>query len=267
MAWSRSVRIFRKQKPLLIPAQWAGSVEHYYHFLLGYLLPVVTWLEDKGRPTCTLRDCGPMNPWLTLIGTRYDFELVPPGLMLHSLVTKRQPHVVLPTGDNPAHFREHRLRNFALVMAEIAGVTGHNDQPPVVLLNRGNSDPHYQDPRTEIATSGAQRRSIPNINEIMHSFDGSTLVDTAELTPAEQIKQFSGARVLVGQHGAGLANMLWMPKGSSVVEIKPPLGKDEDFIFKNLAVVLGHNYISVSQESLHAPVDVNELTKAFEAVT
>jgi len=139
----------KTHRRLLIPGQWRGSVEHSYHFLLGYLLPIVTWLEDRNRPACTLRDCGPMNSWLDLITTRYDVELMPPGLMLHALVKGRTPHVVLPPLDDPAQFHGPTLRTFAREMNAIAGATVPRSRPHVVVLKRGRPDPYYQDPRTE----------------------------------------------------------------------------------------------------------------------
>lgn len=52
-----------------------GSVEHYWHFLAGYLIPFLK--EAKPETSYVLRDCGPtLNPHLnipgleTRIGTR-----------------------------------------------------------------------------------------------------------------------------------------------------------------------------------------------------
>jgi hypothetical protein len=38
-------------EPMLVPAQWQGSVEHFYHFFLGYFMPVVLWLHKNPAPS------------------------------------------------------------------------------------------------------------------------------------------------------------------------------------------------------------------------
>jgi len=48
---------------------------------------------------------------------------------------------------------------------------------------------------------------------------GWLVVRCEELSMAEQICLFASARVCAAVHGAGLANMVWMPIGSKVVEI------------------------------------------------
>ena len=42
-----------------------------------------------------------------------------------------------------------------------------------------------------------------------------------ELSPLEQVRVFASSRVVVGQHGAGLANALWLPARASLIEIGP----------------------------------------------
>lgn len=53
-----------------------GSVEHYYHFLLGYLLPLCAYLADEkgGASLLLARSCGPLS--------RLVDELQIPGLLL-----------------------------------------------------------------------------------------------------------------------------------------------------------------------------------------
>ena len=48
---------------------------------------------------------------------------------------------------------------------------------------------------------------------------GWLVVRCEEHSMAEQVRLFSSARVCAAVHGAGLANMAWMPMGSTVVEI------------------------------------------------
>lgn len=62
-----------------------------------------------------------------------------------------------------------------------------------------------------------------------------------------QIQQFAEANVLIGVHGAGLANMLYMEPNSAVIEIGP-YGNDGRILlgggpFSRMAAVMSHNYM------------------------
>ena len=39
----------------------AGSVEHYYHFLLGFLMPLVDRLTHAENEIYVIRSCGPLD--------------------------------------------------------------------------------------------------------------------------------------------------------------------------------------------------------------
>jgi capsular polysaccharide biosynthesis protein len=92
-----------------------------------------------------------------------------------------------------------------------------------------------------------------------------TLIDAATMSPRDQIDAFSSACVLVGQHGAGLANMVWMPAGSKVIEILPPVREDAGELFRDLADTLGLSYGRVVQESLHSEVDPADVLQALQS--
>ena len=71
----------------------------------------------------------------------------------------------------------------------------------------------------------------------------------------DQVELFARAKVLVAQHGAALANMIWMKPGGRIVEIMPEVGKFYAH-FKQLALTCGHEYAMVKQENRHASIDV-----------
>lgn len=55
----------------------------------------------------------------------------------------------------------------------------------------------------------------------------------------EQIQSFSNAKLVMGVHGAGLSNAVWMPKKTTLIEIRPP---ERPHCFARLANVCGINY-------------------------
>jgi hypothetical protein len=68
-------------------------------------------------------------------------------------------------------------------------------------------------------------RSIVNMPEVDAVLDRYcfTAIDPAALSPNEQFVLFGQVQDLAGVHGAGLANQVFMSKGSTVIELLPPL--------------------------------------------
>eukprot|EP00475_Leptophrys_vorax_P043628 TRINITY_DN8462_c0_g1_i4.p1 TRINITY_DN8462_c0_g1~~TRINITY_DN8462_c0_g1_i4.p1 ORF type:complete len:129 (+),score=45.14 TRINITY_DN8462_c0_g1_i4:279-665(+) len=66
------------------------------------------------------------------------------------------------------------------------------------------------------------------------------VVKASSMTVREQIALFKQAAVIMGPHGAGLSNMMWMAQGSIVIEF--PISPNYNVCFGNLARVLGHRY-------------------------
>ncbi len=62
-----------------------------------------------------------------------------------------------------------------------------------------------------------------------------------ELSFSDQIRLMRGTKFVVGMHGAGLTNMLFMESGSTVLEIFDPKGYFNPCFFR-LACDLGHQY-------------------------
>jgi capsular polysaccharide biosynthesis protein len=75
-----------------------------------------------------------------------------------------------------------------------------------------------------------------------------------DLSFIRQIKLMQGTKVLLGAHGAGLTNMLFMPAGSVVVEIRKE-GDCHNNCFYSLASALGHRYYYAIAKSSSSKVD------------
>jgi hypothetical protein len=250
-----------KGRYLLVPALWSGSVEHFYHFLLGYLLPIALWHEGTGGAAATVRDCGPMAPWLDLLQGHIDLEVIAPGLMLQRLVRGDQAATVLAPLDDPRSFDHEMLQRFREFGRAIAGPDAMAAPAParITLVDRGASHPHFDTSAAEIPLSGSTRRSVPNMQDLAAALTAVgtvELTDLADLTPAQQILVSTQTSIFVAQHGAALANMVWMAPGSSVVEIQSPQAPSEAGIFEGLARACGLNYVVVHQESDHSPIDI-----------
>lgn len=74
-----------------------------------------------------------------------------------------------------------------------------------------------------------------------------------DLALIDQIKVFSSAKVLAGVHGAGLAGIVWMEPGTSVVELGP-----NRYVpcYTRLATIVGLNYLRVEFEDNMSELEV-----------
>lgn len=75
--------------------------------------------------------------------------------------------------------------------------------------------------RLYITREGARRRRVTNEPELWAALQaaGFAKVPLEQLTWPEQINAFRHAKVVVGPHGAGLANLAFCPSGTRVVEL------------------------------------------------
>ena len=260
---------FRRRKPrvLLVPNQWSGSVQEYYHFLLGYLGPVLVWREKHPDAQIAMRDCGPMQPWIDTLLDDADLVMLNPGAMLHLFAGKVHRATVLRGFDDPQRFDAGKLRAFRDIALRKAGIEPGPRQH-ITVIDRATAGEFNETAAAEVPASGAAVRSVPNLRAAIEQAGlggRAQIMDAAHVAPRDQMTRFAETGLLIGQHGAGLANMLWMPAGSTVVEILPPSPPWVEPIFTNLATALGHRIHVVRQEGPHAPVDVDALARAVSA--
>ena len=99
-----------------------------------------------------------------------------------------------------------------------------------------------------ISRSTANKRKILNENDLLPLLDqfGVRIVDTNVMTIRDQISTFQNCKLLIGAHGAGLSNMLFMSKGSIIIEIRPH--GEQNNIYMMLASCLGLEYYVVFSE-------------------
>lgn len=259
----RSLIRRRKPRVLLVPNHWSGSVQEYYHFILGYLGPILLWLDKHPGKAFAIRDCGPMQPWIDCMLGHEDMVVMNPGGMLHMVAGKVHRTAILKGLDDPQRFNAGKLRAYRRLALASADVEDIAEPQALTVIDRATAGVFNASADAEVPESGAAVRSTPNLREAVAVFDDAVIIDAAHVAPRDQLVQFVHTRVLVGQHGAGLANMLWMPAGGTVVEILPPMQPWVMPIFANLAAALGHRHIAVPQDGPHSPVDVDTVRTAI----
>jgi len=105
----RNKRSAYRERVLVVSNHWDGSVQVFYHFLLGYFAPLTVWLRETGAKNIAVRDCGPMNQWFDLLGPEISMQIVKPGVALHTLAGNRSRHHVVTGLDYPNKHKRHRL--------------------------------------------------------------------------------------------------------------------------------------------------------------
>jgi capsular polysaccharide biosynthesis protein len=110
---------------------------------------------------------------------------------------------------------------------------------------------------------GTSRRSIPNHDELAGALQSLVRpafefenVRLEQIPFEEQVRLFSTAALVIGQHGAGLANCAWMQPGSRVVELA---NKPELTHFQRLSRFMGHAHVVHRTGGPHEAIDVPAL--------
>lgn len=268
-----------------------GSVEHYHHFLLGFLVPLVhqrdrIWANPNFAKVL-IRSCGPMD---RLIGElKSDKIVIVDKTRHHELAKADAPQngldfMMLRGFDYPVRYDcgvfavtkkilEATLKaEIEREREEIAARFG-KASPKIVLIERGAPDPFYLSDRAEAKSAGSARRSIKNHEELRAQlaarFGHCLNLRLEGFTLARQIALYSAADIIVAQHGAALSNMVWAHKRAGVIEISPATIPEQDRAqdyFRNLARCLGLRYCRVEQAESHGAVDIDRICAAIENI-
>ena len=120
---------------------------------------------------------------------------------------------------------KEKIRCADLLIVTQAAPTG-NYRPSLMKALRSRFREHFGVGRPSrklfISRSRALRRRISNEDQVegvivRHGFERVFL---EELSFAQQVRLAGSAKVMVGNHGAGLANMLWMAPETTVLELR-----------------------------------------------
>ena len=128
----------------------------------------------------------------------------------------------------------------------------HPDHVSVVRLRVFEAlglEPTERRKRIYVTRRNAARRKVSNDDEVVDRLrlEGFECLELEDLSFAEQVKLFAQCEMLVTIHGAAIANCVFMPPGSKVVELYPAPASTSDFVnpcYENLcsAVGVGHQF-------------------------
>lgn len=234
----------------VVPGNRSGSIEHYFHFLFGYLIPFVNNVSPSDE-TYAFADCGPlMNEILADIG----------GF-------KTTTQIGIDSCDKNICFQgsdDIFFTKFDIELTRRRFFDAFNPrvfEKKVIVVDRAK--PHvFYETRAEIKGSGSNRRSVPNMkdlfSEIKHVFSNAELVFLEGMPLKYQIELFRNSSCVVMQHGAAMANLIWCDKGTSVVEIRSDHTID---YFKKIVMMAGLNRCILKQEHDYAQIKPKDFMK------
>jgi len=129
----------------------------------------------------------------------------------------------------------------------VSFMKSHSVKPPL------NNDKIF------ISRKNSKRRGIVNESEVYNLLNnyGFSIIDFEDLSFLEQVSLMQNVKYLVGVHGAGLTNMLWMPEDGSIFELhRLPANKTEHFslVYWRMTKRLNFRYLCQLCPAVHNPM-------------
>lgn len=200
--------------------------ERYYHWLIE-CLPQLLFLQEEDLVSTVLIPDDAHAPFI-----RSSLAL----LGVEAICCVKPPHfVTINTLIRPVSFSNDSLPNplyLQKLREQLVGKGRKAWQPGEQALGE----------RFYIKRVDSKKRKLLNetaLIERLHRY-GFEIISPEELRFEDTLNRFKKAQFIVGQHGGGLSNMLFMPQGSKVLEI----GMKECYPlhYFHLASVLKHRY-------------------------
>lgn len=115
---------------------------------------------------------------------------------------------------------------------------------------------HSSGRRIYVSRSKALVRQISNEAEILPILNryGFEIVHCEDLSFSEQVRLFSDSAIVVGPHGAGLVNIMFMQQGAKVLEIHPQYKKIRTNFF-SIASAFNHSYFYILANTASKTLD------------
>jgi hypothetical protein len=249
----RGLAVRRKEKtlPTLLLPLTRGPIQGFYHFLLGYFIPVYWQRIHNPDERLVLMSVPSFDHWFHLLPGGQPKLIDPAKAAKHALLRNRRgfsSHYrlrALQFWDKWEKFDEKPLKAIAERLHDdlskrFAGKqTSSSD---VLVLGRS---PIKRYPGEEFTRpSGDLARTISNLSEVRAALSEEFVTDFLDgsvTSPEEAFLKCQGARLILGQHGAGLSNVVFARPGAAMTEVIWPAlrSRAQVDIYGNLCDALG----------------------------
>lgn len=219
-----------------------GYKDHFFHFLLGYLLPALNIaLAGESPPRVSFEDCGPlMNAALSQACTLLGLECADDSADLSSVLVPRWDRFLLRLdGSRPPEALRERFRQTTrgirdrLIEAALASVAAAGTKAPwltadVLVFRRSPEHAFYaQGGGARHPGYGAGSRQLCNATEItqalVHAGIQACEIDLGAISFAEQIAAVHHAKAVVGARGAEFSHLVWMRPTTAAMMFATPI--------------------------------------------
>jgi hypothetical protein len=275
------------KKPKILVAfsdiQNGGSPEHYYHFLLGYLLPAGFLIDQmdpntKKETKFLFLNCGPlMNPRTKEVAAILGIKcrIVPTHYKeknTHQTVyPERWDHLL--SRDPTSEINPQIKRFFEKIQLATKDTVTKKSRVPFCILKQQTRLSHYENCFLILERSkghffyskwgkakrkgyGKTRRSLRNIDEALLDLRKHNIpvkkFEPGKFSFSEQVQVFQNSLGVIGVRGAELSNILWLPAGSLILMVNL-ISMDDNSVFKNLAQKLNQNFDEVISDEGSLP--------------
>ena len=257
-----------------------GSITHYYHFLLGFLIPFILDIstEDYSKKTYIFNDIfGPMTkimlqlPLDIKIGfkskikykTRYwkplDVNIKERQEKLYTIFTFKN-YITIQLLFNKLQ-KQYEL-TLPIIKYDVILIERKVDISYKTTEYKKKNNPFYE----IYKTSGNERRSIVNFDElylfcVSYYKKYKILKISLEHLPFfEQYNLFNNAKIVILQHGAAVGNVIFMKPNTTIIEFIPQtiFVKTDSNIFPPLSITCKVNHYQYLTNSNHATIDINK---------
>lgn len=273
---------------LILPENQAGNVARFHHFLLGALVPLLeaehtTWgnAKDQFLFPCYETQVDHIKSLCIqnlIITSAMEFESegpMPTGgrrPIWREECRNNERVIKLAGRDVPRRYSKSVFQSCSERCRELWGrqystalkwATNKFSQcrSRVLFVERipADGDLAVRPEQTNKNKSGSHRRVIQNHQELVaiasEEFGGCLSISLDSLPLTHQAALFASADVIIAQHGAALANLIWARSDSVLVEIFPDqLARRKDY-FGALARCLSIKYFRIRQDEQKGPVD------------
>jgi len=251
-----------------------GHKDHFFHFVLGYLLPALDIaLSADAPPRVSFEDCGPlMNAALSQACALLGLEFADAATSLDNVLVPRWDRFLLrPDGSRPpealgAAFLSatqkirSRLIQEALMSVSDLGTIAPWLEADVLIFRRSPEHAFYaQGGGARHPGYGAGSRQLCNAPEItqtlIHAGIHACEIDPGAIPLAEQIVAIHRAKAVVGARGGEFAHLVWMRPSSAALMFATPTASP-NHVTRTLANILDLRLmeIDVAADQFDGPV-------------
>ena len=222
-------------------------------------IKILVGCDAKKNPTLTLAGLEhgllSMKPFMDLVSLPMD------RLVVHTHVYAEEAYLPMEGACQDPVFNTWQILNMRKLFFQLLDIhqshapprqQQQQQRPVMMLMKRSSNSKHTRNGHDSVRQwtdsfslkiLSQLRETFPRYRVILFSDKNETMMKCYSC----QIQAFAEVDVLIGVHGAGLSNMLYMKPNSAVVELAP-YGNDGRCLlgggpFSRIASVLSHNYM------------------------